>query len=1494
MQARTAHAWLGGFALALALTPARAADPPPVPLPGESRGTASRLAEARKLLAAKKWDDAVAVLQSVLDSAGNDLVPLSPRRSLCARRLCHVLLAGLPPDALRRYRNRVEPRARKALQRGLADSDPDLLARVVDDSFCSRSAEKALDALGNLAFERGRFDEAEAWWRLLAPPRPVTRKQAEEEGLLAYPDPEADVPRVRAKQLLARLFRGPDPDWDDDLKAFRKQHPTAAGNFAGRKGRYADLLASEASELKKERRAPDPDWPTFAGSPARGRIAPAPPRFLEHLARLGRAGPTWTVDLQNHDLLEGAPDEDVRDIPAAQKARSLAFYPVIAGNHLLVCDARYITALDLRTGRVEVWYDLKDSVGGVNPNLKLPAPPDLRYTLTVADGCVFARLGAQEVKDVRPPERAPGGLPRAADKDTESVIVCLSLAPGRGPDRRRWLVRAIDLGRKEYAVFEGSPAVARGRVYVAATRFAGDRALTAIHCYPADPEDTEPPLLWRSEVCESRDLPRPADGDDPPAPSYRVRHHLLTLAGSQVVYCSHSGSVVACDARTGKRTWAVRYPRRDTHDAEDDPHLRDLAPCLFAGGRLYVAPADSDRLLCLDPATGVTLWEREGMDVVHLLGVGQGRLIFTTRRNASPGRLPSAGLRAVGAADGSDSRGWSLPDDGGSLTPMGRGLLVGDLVLWPTDRSPYGVFAVRQRDGLQPDDPSLLHRIPSGNLVYARGCLAVAGRRTLEVFVPPGMLLEEKEHAARRDPDSPRASLDLARAKADSGLLDASLSELARAERLAAKGAGHTARTLLRAAHAERAEVVREKVRRAGRARELEQALRETADLPPGARLRALAESARRWQELAEPTRAVVSWQGILSSPALRDLQVQEGAGTPRRAGETARQEIDTLLAARGAGVYEAFEKKARTLWDGASEKDRAAVAGRLADEFPNARVTRKALLERARARAAANSPGAAAADFRRLLTLGVTGDEQVASLAGLARAYERQRCWPAARSAWRRLARDHPDARVPALDPDRPARAAVAAHLRRPEFSERPPPEPSLPLLRSWQLDLAPGERALPDPESRFLWTARAVPAGQGELLRRSAEDGAVAWRCGLPFVPAWAATYDDRVLVGGPAGVACLRAEDGVRSWLFPAPARAHEPLSDFRLAGGRVFCLQGLRRLFALDADTGSVLWARWAPGAPFRLPAPRGRFNPAYHAGADIVLAQAANHLWALDAPTGRLRHNSRTPASPWPRPPLALDEHTFCLVPDADTVLLFRTDTGRARWTHTPPGETTRSGEPPLVVGGPDALLVAVPLNVGLRLQRLDPATGRPLWKNPPLLPPGRLDPGAWAFDPETFYHADSGVLTARSLADGTVRWQSALAGEGDGWGVKRTPSAVVAYPARVAGARFQFRWLFGSVQYRGRPPRGGAMWAASWLAPKDGRLVQRLNLCPGLPRWGAEVDGPRGAGVFPTLGLLPTGEPALEVFRAGGRLVFAGDRRVWGYGSEPGPRRPGL
>lgn len=729
-------------------TPARAEPTDGGPeLPGELRNkTFGDLEkEARELLAKKDYSAAIEKLQALVDELGERLVPLGANRDtlVSVRRLCHLQFASLPPEALRLYRNRVDPQARVWLEQGTARRDPAPLLRLLEEAFCSRPGEQALDLLGDLAFERGCFDEAERWWRMLLP------AEKKLSGLdLLYPDPQADLALVRAKLLLARLFRGNVETWSDELASFRKLHPDVEGLLAGRKGKYADTLAAlgrDAGALRVE----EPDhWPTFGGSPSRSRILPPDSRDPNRLTRLCQL-PPWRFDLEKRARIK---DEEPLPQLALTRTRSrrLAFSPVMVGKQALVADARYVTSYDLTNGEVATWFDLRDKSATPEVDLQLPAKPDLRYTLTVADDAVYARLGAQALQEV----------PREGRGRTDSFLVCLRLQPGPNGERLRWQVSPEPDG----AIFEGAPVVAGGRAYIAATRFVGDQSLTAIHCYSVEAEGT-PTLRWRQEVWSRTRAQKP-----------RYTHHLLTLAGPHVVFCSHSGAIVALDAATGRHAWAVRYPSRGEAQPGGEPSPRDLTPCVYHSGRLFAAPADGDRLFCLDPASGQLLWQRDRIEVVQLLGVGQGRLIFTT----------SDAIRGVRVADGGDVPGWHQPGDGSKLTTFGRGLLAGDLVYWPTVE---GLFLLNQRDGAQPDGLAVLSpekaRLLAGNLAMGDGCLAVADARELRLFTPPARRLREQQNEAKVRPDSSLAQLRLALAEADAGLRERARGSFAAAERLA-------------------------------------------------------------------------------------------------------------------------------------------------------------------------------------------------------------------------------------------------------------------------------------------------------------------------------------------------------------------------------------------------------------------------------------------------------------------------------------------------------------------------------------------------------------------------------------------------------------------------------------------------------------------------------------------------------------------------------------
>jgi outer membrane protein assembly factor BamB len=187
----------------------------------------------------------------------------------------------------------------------------------------------------------------------------------------------------------------------------------------------------------------------------------------------------------------------------------------------------------------------------------------------------------------------------------------------------------------------------------------------------------------------------------------------------------------------------MRYPSRGPLTATFEPSPRDLAPPLFADGRVFTAPLDSDRLFCQDAATGRLLWEVDGIEIVHLLGVAHGRLFAATR----------TGILALDTATGQTE--WTQPSEG-RLPSLGRGLIAGSWLIWPTPDAKLPYRAVTLRTGRQQKDaddesvlpepqefdPTMLHTLPVGNLAFGQGCLAIAGLNELVVYVPAHRLKE--------------------------------------------------------------------------------------------------------------------------------------------------------------------------------------------------------------------------------------------------------------------------------------------------------------------------------------------------------------------------------------------------------------------------------------------------------------------------------------------------------------------------------------------------------------------------------------------------------------------------------------------------------------------------------------------------------------------------------------------------------------------------------
>ncbi|HEV3204871.1 MAG TPA: PQQ-binding-like beta-propeller repeat protein, partial [Gemmataceae bacterium] len=686
-----------------------------ISLPGENSSTARRLAAIDRLIAEEKWSEAVEETLRALNEAGDDLVPIDGRHAVQARRLCHIRLAGLPENALKIYRERVDGQVKKWWEQGEPKNDVALLRQIVDEAFCSTFADRALDLLGDLAFERGDFAEAEHWWGLLV--LPLSKTVLSQSGSLKpkpldlkFPHPKVDVARVHAKQILVQLFLGKRAEMDGELQAFRSLHPEAEGSFAGRIGKFADILQS----LKQEPGYCDfpinhPSWPTFAGHPSRQFLVPkAPSLYLVETA---------VIPLDHPPAAKKTPRKSLAPL---QENQTLVYYPVIDGGQVVLANGYGVISYDARSGNVVGHYELAEDVQQTGGDIEVETTGGFCHSLTVTGDSIFVRLGKPAVADDKVQERNWGTC----------FLVCLDRKPGKGGIlQRRWWVKAQGEG-KDRMSFEGAPLVVDGRVYITRIRFTGALVSTAIECY----NGASGYRFWRQEVSEIREL---ADGQP------RNHHHLLTQAGPNVVYCSHSGAVIAVDALTGRRVWAVRYPSRGIRTADGSLSPRNLAPCVFADHQIFIAPADYERIFCLEAATGELRWQGPPLEVVHLLGMAKGKLIFSTGPSTAAIFSPQSfyGIQALDAETGKLLRGWIQPADGTRLATFGRGFLTGDKVFWPTE---HGLRILKTEDG-QPDwdDYPLNVRLGNrpGNMAFGEGILALAGATHLRIFVPapPGL-----------------------------------------------------------------------------------------------------------------------------------------------------------------------------------------------------------------------------------------------------------------------------------------------------------------------------------------------------------------------------------------------------------------------------------------------------------------------------------------------------------------------------------------------------------------------------------------------------------------------------------------------------------------------------------------------------------------------------------------------------------------------------------
>ena len=660
------------------------------------------LETAREHMTEGQWEQAVPILQQLIDASGDTLVPMETGRYWNTGSYCHLLISLLPASGLEAYRSRVDGQAREWFEAGQNTLDEALLKRVVDTAFNSSFGDDALWLLGELAFERGQFAHARQYWQLLVPSVAPAADDAEAApadavspapvatGYLTYPDSSLTDAEVLARLVLCSTFEGDRERAEAELTVFQSRYPDASGELAGRSGRMAKLLGEMlvASRQWTITRTSGTDLCVPGGQPDRHGRPGGTPRTQELI---------WQRPLPRNRF----PGPTKRTLLGVDDHSS--FFPLIHNNTVFTCDSDSIFAFDLETGRPKWPLDGDDDARIFTNILERPLNPHLPsagiawYTMSLSEGRLYARMGPPIMRRSRNEGNAFSEIVGLDVSHREGELVFHATSDVLDPETESPEATSWS--------FEGTPLVSHGRVYVSARRGSPEDEVV-VACFDADSSR----LLWRRRVCAS--LKNASDRFN------LIGQNMLTLGDGRLFLATGTGAIVALDAETGRLLWVVTYESSDEETVHElsDSRRHGLTPCVFHGGVVYVAPADSDLVYALDATAGQLVWRQQYPDrVLHIPGVVEGRLILSGQTvwavDVHTGQPAWPGYR-VGFADAA-GQGY------------GRPVLSQDFLYWPTRDE---ILRIDHRDGQIAERIRLREEFgqSGGNLAIADGKLLIA------------------------------------------------------------------------------------------------------------------------------------------------------------------------------------------------------------------------------------------------------------------------------------------------------------------------------------------------------------------------------------------------------------------------------------------------------------------------------------------------------------------------------------------------------------------------------------------------------------------------------------------------------------------------------------------------------------------------------------------------------------------------------------------------
>lgn len=938
----------------------QAADPSPAVFVPDSSKAAEQFRLAERLEGQREWAKAADVYQEIVDTLGDRVMPVAaedgtggeggPRYETVARQV-ERQMSRWPEAGLRVYRERFE----RAASELASDDDPSPWSQAVDRYFVTTAALEAGKRLIDHRIEQGDLGGAESVLRRLLGMHPKVSgggaDAAERAGLLA-----------RAALVSAGL--GDAAGAEAHLGAIRDAGG-ARLTLGGRAMTMASLEEAVAGQLAWSRTDVDGAawWRMPGGTPARNAISTATAKPT------ARVGLIELPELQSRRggrpvqpaLLQQQREQDER---ARRDGSAAVIYPAADGGQLFFQDGSRLWGVSIDSGLpLAGWVTTHTSTTPGVYTIPRPVPPvnSHQYSVTLTADSVLAVMGFSDVRAQQwTGQEVTPGQPRVVRLDRETGRVVWEAVPRQWPESFEAL-RGVDLS--------GSPVVVGDSVFVAARGSKGNQFNDA-YVVCLDYETGRP--RWITFVASAAgSMQMWMDGS---AGAATVTH--LAAAGGRVFFQTNLGAVAALDAVSGRPEWITTYARDGVADRPGWGRNIRLStmpgavrpwsynPPIVSGGLVFSLPTDGRELLILDATDGRTVKR------IPMAEFDRAEMLL----HANAERVIVASENAVFAVDWQKHRTTPLPpgDEGYVLW---RSDLAGSAVRGRPFVTQTALFVPTQARLLviDPSGGKALASVPDygrrwegvegqGHVIAAGDHLVIAGMGRVEIHTDLTVAEARYREDVAARPTSPEPRLRWAEVMFNAGRLDEAAGLLSEAAELIAAGHDPSGAAVARL-YASALSMGDSMARQSGvnptavvatltpqqsdalaRARAFYQRAAAVAATPvQHVEYRRRLASILTAQGSLEDAAAV--WQEVLSTPAYREVAVQEeSGGYAMVAGRIARREIGEIVR-RSPGAYARFEREA-------ADKLAAAMGPAeliaLAQQYPNSRSAPEALFRAA------------------------------------------------------------------------------------------------------------------------------------------------------------------------------------------------------------------------------------------------------------------------------------------------------------------------------------------------------------------------------------------------------------------------------------------------------------------------------------------------------------------------------------------------------------------